>query len=111
MPIWGTKSWRILTLIVSIGILLIGSWLTITAYYSNSPIWWYNISFIVFGFTLLGLFFLVREGAKALNNIQTYGFNPRRSASDMNSETDDRVIDLQDQIEMQSKPPEEDDDY
>ena len=40
------------------------------------PLWWYNLSFILFGLALFGLLLLVREGYTAFSNISRYGLHP-----------------------------------
>lgn len=109
MPIWGTRTWRIMTLIISIGLLLLGSWLTISAYYSGSPIWWYNLTIIFLGFTLISLVLLIREGAIALNNYQKYGLHPSTPTTVRSDETQDYTSDLEEQIEIQSQQSDDSD--
>ena len=53
-------------------------WTTISDYFGGYVFWWYNLSFALFGFTILGLVLLVREGIMAYNNAQAFGLRPKR---------------------------------
>ncbi|MHA2150741.1 MAG: hypothetical protein ACXAAO_00490 [Candidatus Thorarchaeota archaeon] len=105
---WGSKGWRIMSFIVSIGLLGLGTYGMVTGLLSGSPIWWYNSSVTVFGFTILGLAFLVREGFKAFDNLMKYGRNPATTLSFENddySTTNDEPMSLEDQMDIQIDTP------
>jgi hypothetical protein len=104
---WGTKGWRIMSFIVSIGLLGWGTYGMVTAFLAGSPIWWYNSSIMVFGFTLLGLAFLVREGFKTFNNLVKYGRNPasRQTTEQGQASMDDEPRSLEEQMDIQIDEP------
>ena len=78
LPSWGSRSWRICTGVFAVLILAYGTWTTISDYFGGYVFWWYNLSFALFGFTILGLVLLVREGIMALRNAEAFGLRPKR---------------------------------
>jgi hypothetical protein len=73
---WGSRKWQILLALFIIFILGYGTYVILYDLMTGHPIWWYNASFILFGFTLLGLLLLVREGWDAFHNLMTFGLHP-----------------------------------
>ncbi|MFW9848005.1 MAG: hypothetical protein ACFFF4_02630 [Candidatus Thorarchaeota archaeon] len=81
MVLWGSRAWQIMSAIFIIFILGYGTYTILMDIITGHPIWWYNSTFILFGFTLLGLLFLVREGWQAFNNIMMWGLHPKERES------------------------------
>jgi hypothetical protein len=77
LPSWGSKGWRTCTKILAVLILVYGAWLVISDIMEGYVLWWYNLSLVLFGFTLLGLVMLVAEGLSTLRNVAEHGFHPR----------------------------------
>ena len=77
LPTWGTQRWRICTSLFAIIILAWSSYTAITDLMAGYHLWWYNLSFSLFAFALLGLVLLVREGWQSLRNVVKYGLHPR----------------------------------
>lgn len=65
-----------MTVIAAVLILAAGIYWMAIDYIAGYPFWWHNSAIIFFGFTLLGLFYLVREGIQAFDNYSTYGLHP-----------------------------------
>ena len=78
-PIWGSKCWRILTVVSAILILAWGIWTMVSDYLAGYQQWWYNSTLVIFAISLLGLVLLVRQGLDAFNNLTKYGFHPDKS--------------------------------
>lgn len=78
-PIWGSKCWRTLTIVVAILLLAWGILTMITAYLSGQDLWWYQSTIVFYAIALFGLVLLVKEGLDALNNAAKYGLRPAKS--------------------------------
>ncbi|TFF96814.1 hypothetical protein EU546_00580 [Candidatus Thorarchaeota archaeon] len=79
-PTWGSSCWRTLTIVVSILLFAWGIWSMLTDLLEGYVLWWYNLSIVLFGFALLGLALLVREGLVAMRNVFKFGLNPEKSS-------------------------------
>jgi hypothetical protein len=77
-PFWGTKCWRILTIIIAILLLVWSITTMISAYLSGSPLWWYQSTIVIYAIALFGLVLLIKEGLDALNNAVKYGIHPNK---------------------------------
>ena len=113
LPSWGSRTWRICSGVLAVLILAYGVWTTISDYLGGYVFWWYNISFALFGFTILGLVLLVREGIMALHNAEAFGLHPTRgeSAKAIASEDDFEAISIGDTDAESSHYQENDDSY
>lgn len=78
-PLWGSKCWRTLTIVIAILLLVWSITTMISAYFSGSPLWWYQSTIVLFAITLFGLVLLVKEGLDAFNNAAKYGVRPDKS--------------------------------
>lgn len=78
-PIWGSKCWRTLTIVVAILLLAWGIITMVTAYLSGQELWWYQSTIVFYAIALFGLVLLVKEGLDALNNATKYGIHPDKS--------------------------------
>lgn len=78
-PLWGTKCWRILTVLFAILILAWGIWTMVSDYLAGYQMWWYSSTMVIFAIALFGLVLLIRQGLDAFNNIAKYGFRPDKS--------------------------------
>jgi hypothetical protein len=97
--IWGTKKWQIVSAIVIAVIFGYGTYALVMDIIVGNPMWWYNASFILFAFALLGLLLLVREGRTALHNIATYGVHPALKESYVDEEKDSLCGNIDDVVE------------
>lgn len=73
---WGSKTWEVLVALLVIFILAYGAFVTIMDLMNGHPLWWYNLSFILFALSSIGLLLLVREAKAASDNISKYGRHP-----------------------------------
>lgn len=83
-PMWGSKGWRVCSAIIAILILAYGTYSALSDILNGYVIWWYNLSFVLFAFAILGLVLLVREGFIALHNVADFGLHPRRAGDGSN---------------------------
>ncbi|MBD3408536.1 MAG: hypothetical protein GF411_20600 [Candidatus Lokiarchaeota archaeon] len=93
--IWGGRLWRIISGILIILIVFVGTFLIANSIIRGYVLWWYDLSIILFGFTLLGLLFLVQQGWRTLKNIVKFGFNPDKE-TDQDEETESMDSDQMD---------------
>ncbi len=78
-PLWGSKCWRMLTIIIATLILAGGIWIMVSDYLAGYQLWWYSSTLVVFAIALFGLVLLVKEGLDAFNNATKYGLRPDKS--------------------------------
>ncbi|MEM2141921.1 MAG: hypothetical protein QXS20_10945 [Candidatus Thorarchaeota archaeon] len=88
-PKWGTRRWQWLVLFLSAAILLFGTISALLDLSMGIPLWWYNLSFVLFALSGLGLVLLVSEGKRLLDNIISKGTGPifKRQANRCEDET------------------------
>lgn len=73
---WGSKTWEVLVALLVIFILAYGGFVTFMDLINGHPLWWYNLSFILFALSSIGLLLLVREAKAASDNVTKYGRHP-----------------------------------
>ena len=95
-PLWGTKCWRILTIVIAALLLAWGILTMVTDYLAGYQLWWYSSTIVFFAIALFGLVLLVKEGLDAFNNAAKYGVRPDKSGweSEDPSENIDTQTDL-----------------
>jgi len=99
-PIWGSKCWRIFTVVIAILILAWGIWNMVSDYLAGYQQWWYSSTMVIFALALLGLVMLVRQGWDAFNNLTTYGFRPDKSEWESEEKEQDQSEDVENQFDI-----------
>ncbi len=92
---WGSKTWEVLVALLVIFILAYGGFVAVMDLINGHPLWWYNLSFILFALSSIGLLLLVKEAKAASDNISKYGRNPDydkylKTATSVETEADDQ---------------------
>ncbi|MFW9919920.1 MAG: hypothetical protein ACFFED_09990 [Candidatus Thorarchaeota archaeon] len=98
--LWGSRKWQVLSAIFIVLILGYGTIIIIIDVISGHPLWWYNLTYILFGLALFGLLLLVREGYGAFSNLTKYGLHPDKEKI-LKEREEQRIADRERRVRMQ----------
>ena len=103
-PLWGSKCWRLLTIIIAILLLAWGIMTMVTDYLAGYQLWWYSSTIVVYALALFGLVLLVKEGLDAFNNAAKYGVRPEKSEWERQESTPSSLDEQLDNIRTYDEP-------